>query len=123
MSSSLAWTTVLIVALILPGLGFFVGYWSQERYSREIIRSSAIGEIGMAVFMAAAIHLIALAALYLWAGFEIDTFLVPLVDVEHKPPWLMFQQAFRRLVPAVIYILVTTVLAFGGGLIIARMVM
>jgi hypothetical protein len=46
---SIAWTSILIIALLLPGVFFFIGYATGDRYTREIVKSSAIGEIGWAV--------------------------------------------------------------------------
>jgi hypothetical protein len=54
---SVAWTTILIIALLLPGVFFFIGTAARERFSREIVRSSAIGEVAWVIFISIVIHL------------------------------------------------------------------
>ena len=43
---SVAWTTVVIIALLLPGVFVFIGLSFYERFSREIIKTNAAGEVG-----------------------------------------------------------------------------
>jgi len=56
---SVAWTTILIIALLFPGVFFFIGLSLKERFSREVIRSNAIGEVGLAILVALILHLLA----------------------------------------------------------------
>src|SRR5574337_1041 len=97
---SIAWTTVLIICLLLPGVGFFAGYWSQERYSREIVKSAAIGEVGMAIFMAVLIHLIVLDTLYWIGGFDLSFYVKPLAYYRTTDNGILVDQVLRRLWPA-----------------------
>lgn len=120
---SIAWTTVLIIALLLPGVGFFAGYWSQERYSRELVKSAAVGEVGMAVFMAIVVHLACLQFLWLTVGFDVSFFVRPLTDYYNEPAWLVADQFLGRLWPALYYTISATAFGFLCGLIIARIVM
>jgi len=60
---SVAWTTVLIIALLFPGVFFFVGLFFTERFSREVVRSNAIGEVGLAILVALVLHLAAYGVL------------------------------------------------------------
>jgi NADH:ubiquinone oxidoreductase subunit 5 (subunit L)/multisubunit Na+/H+ antiporter MnhA subunit len=119
---SALWATVAIVLLLLPGVGFFIGYWSQERYSREVVKSTAVGEIGMALFVAILIHLVCLGVLG-WFGFNATQYFTPLAEYSNTPSWLVFQQTMARLPYTIVYILVTTVIGFVAGLILAWMVM
>ncbi|MHC2671911.1 hypothetical protein ACVI1J_004074 [Bradyrhizobium diazoefficiens] len=66
---SVAWTTILVIALLFPGVFFFIGLSSRDRFSREIVRSNAIGEVGLAIWVALVLHSLAFSALS-WAGFD-----------------------------------------------------
>jgi hypothetical protein len=79
---SVAWTTILVIGLLLPGILFFVGLASYERLSREIIRSSVVSEVAMAIFVAVLIHA-AIIALMSAFGFRLGLFLDPLADYEN----------------------------------------
>jgi NADH:ubiquinone oxidoreductase subunit 5 (subunit L)/multisubunit Na+/H+ antiporter MnhA subunit len=120
---SIAWTTILIIALLLPGVGFFAGYWSQERYSRELVKSAAIGDVGMAVFMALVIHVGSFLLLYWFVGFDLSFYIRPLTDYHTTPEWLIVDQFLHRLWPALFYTIAVTILGFLFGLFIAHMVM
>jgi hypothetical protein len=78
---SVAWTTVLIIALLFPGVFFFIGLSLPERFSREIVRSSAIGDVGWAIFVALFLHLLAYAIVSP-AGFDPAKFFEPVVNYD-----------------------------------------
>jgi NADH:ubiquinone oxidoreductase subunit 5 (subunit L)/multisubunit Na+/H+ antiporter MnhA subunit len=83
---SVAWTTILIIALLFPGVFFFIGLSLKERFSREVIRSNAIGEVGLAILVALILHLLAYWIL-LRFDFDLSNFLGPLAtyDKDLKP--------------------------------------
>lgn len=60
---SLAWATIAILVLLLPGIFFLIGLFSRERYSREAAFQSPVLPIAFSVTVAAAIHLLYLAFL------------------------------------------------------------
>jgi hypothetical protein len=120
---SIAWTTLLIIALLMPGISFFVGYWTRERYSHEIVNSTAVGEIGMAVFVATSIHLLAWWFLWCFWDFSPSFYFRPLSDYATAPPWLVLDQFFNRLWPSLIYLLATSIMGFVIGLATAWLVM
>jgi hypothetical protein len=55
---SVAWTTVAIIVVLLPGIFFIAGLAAHERQPREIVRASVVGEIAFALFVAILIHLV-----------------------------------------------------------------
>src|SRR5450755_2733159 len=81
---SVAWTTIAIIALLFPGVFFFLGLSSTERFSREVVRSNAIGDVGMAILVALLLHLMVYAILSP-AGFDLAAFLEPLVNYDKLP--------------------------------------
>jgi hypothetical protein len=91
---AVAWTTVLIVAFLLPGVFFFAGLWSRERIPRDIVRASAIGEIGAAVFVALLINLAAGYVLFGWIGYHPTKFLIPFFIQHNIPVFLLFPHLF-----------------------------
>jgi hypothetical protein len=112
---SIAWTTVIVIVLLLPGLGFMLGYAAQERYSRELIRSNAIGDVGMAVFCAIVSHLAALLFIVNALHFDPSVYYRPLLDYDRTERWLLEEQMYARLWPTAGYILGVTVVAFFCG--------
>lgn len=67
---SVAWTTIIVIALLFPGVFFFIGLSSRDRFSREIVRSNAIGEVGLAIWVALVLHSLAFGLLT-WAGIDL----------------------------------------------------
>ncbi|MGJ4893729.1 hypothetical protein ACQR2B_06845 [Bradyrhizobium oligotrophicum] len=80
----MAWTTIVIIALLFPGVFFFLGLSSTERFSREVVRSSAIGDVGLAVLVSLLLHLVAYAILSP-AGFDLAHFLEPALQYDKSP--------------------------------------
>jgi hypothetical protein len=110
---SVAWTTILIIALLFPGVFFFIGLSSKERFSKEVVRSNAIGEVGLAILVALVLHLLALGALTPY-GFDLAEFLSPLTTYDK---WLNLRPAVKLIVQGGIYTIVMAVigLALGWG--------
>jgi hypothetical protein len=77
---SVAWTTAALVVLLLPGVFFIAGLSSRERFAREIVRASAVGEIAFALFVALLIHLAAYGILQL-IRFDAERFFRPFLEV------------------------------------------
>jgi NADH:ubiquinone oxidoreductase subunit 5 (subunit L)/multisubunit Na+/H+ antiporter MnhA subunit len=105
---SVAWTTILIIALLLPGVFFFIGYATRERYTREIVKSSAIGDVGWAIFIAIIIHLLAWGVLSLF-GFDLASNIKQFSDYENLYRWQLVDHAVSRLLPIALYILATAI--------------
>lgn len=109
-----AWTTVLIIALLLPGVFFFIGYSSGNRYSREVVKSSAIGEVGLAVFIAISIHL------YSWGvlrhfGFDLTSTVEKVADYGGGSYDEFVGRVIRLLPLTAAYVLVTALVGLGLG--------
>jgi len=111
---SVAWTTIVVIALLLPGVFFFIGYSSRERYTREIVKSSAVGEIGWAVFVAITIHLLAWGGLTL-GGFDLAANLKRLADFDVVPRWQIIDYIVRWIAPLGCYVLGTALAGFLAG--------
>src|SRR5262249_7409873 len=62
---TIAWTTLLVVLLLLPGAFFFLGLYSRDRFTRELGRGNTITEFAVIVFVSAVVHLAAIFLL-LW---------------------------------------------------------
>jgi hypothetical protein len=108
---SIAWTTVVVIALLVPGVFFFIGLATYERLSRDIIRSGVISELAMAIVVAVAIHTISLSLLGA-AGFRLSQFLAPLADYDKIPHSQLLPRLIDHLLPAAVYLGVTSI----GGL-------
>jgi len=119
---SLAWTTIFVIVLLLPGVFFFIGFATRERYSREIVRSTAIAEVGLALLFAGLLHLAAWQILYWSIGFSPARFLRPLGMYDRIPTWLMFEYGFELLWPILWYVVVTAIIGFVIGMLAAGMV-
>ncbi|MDI4666370.1 hypothetical protein K9U40_18870 [Xanthobacter autotrophicus] len=55
---SIAWATITIVALLLPGAAFLVGFARKDKFPREIVRTGVLGEIALALLISMTIHLL-----------------------------------------------------------------
>lgn len=82
---SIAWTTVLVIVFLFPGILFHVGLYARERIPREIVRVGVIGEITVAVFVSVAVHLVAWLALEA-AGLRPATAIEKIVELQNAPP-------------------------------------
>jgi hypothetical protein len=115
---SLAWASLAILLLLLPGVFFFIGLASYERLSREIIRNSAISEVAMATAIAIGIHFVLICGLSS-AGFRLSHFVEPLVDYANLRPLVFAQRVADRLTPTILYLVVLTGIGCGFGVIVA----
>jgi hypothetical protein len=111
---SVAWTTIAILGLLLPGIFFFIGLATYERLSREIIRSGVVSEIALAIIVAIVLHTIAVSTLSAF-GFRLSAYLAPLAEYSVAAPAVTVQRISERLVSTVAYLLITTGLGFGLG--------
>lgn len=111
---SVAWTTILIIVLLSPGVFFFIGCSMRERYAREIIKSNAIGDIGWAILIAIIIHLLAWWLLACF-GYDLSADLKQIADYENIPPWLLVDHGVKRIVPTAFYILGTAAIGLIFG--------
>jgi hypothetical protein len=118
---SIAWTTFVIIIMLLPGVFFLLGIATTERYSREIVKASAVGEIAIAVVAALVLHLLALAFLRL-VGFDVERFLRPLIELHRMSPEVAVHFAVKRLWRALAYVIVTAALGFTFGFSLSRLV-
>jgi hypothetical protein len=103
---SIAWTTLLIIALLLPGVLFFFGFAFSERYSREIVKSNAVGDVAVTIVISLVIHLLGWGFLALF-GFDLASYVRPLANFEDLPPWKISDLLIGRLLPVALYILGT----------------
>lgn len=58
---SLAWSTVALLVLLLPGFLFFVGLYLPERISRDIVPGGTLTQLGGVVLVAFFIHALVFA--------------------------------------------------------------
>lgn len=114
---SVVWTTIVIVALLLPGVFFFVGVATRERLSREIIRSGVVSEIALATMVAVIIHTICII-LISSLGFRLSAFLIEFTDYSSHHNETI-RRISRLFLPTVLYLLATAALGFGCGCLVA----
>lgn len=77
---SLAWTTVVLLVLLLPGFLFFVGVYAPERISRDIVQDSALARLAGAVLVSFLAHSVAVVI----NGFLCSRFsFVPCIDLQY----------------------------------------
>src|ERR1700730_3231680 len=115
---SVAWTTVTIIALLLPGILFFNGVATYDRLSREIIRSNVIGEVALGIIVALIIHTLSIVILSSF-GFRLTGYLEPLADYASMPQSELLTRVGQRLLPTVCYLLGTAFFGFVAGTLVA----
>jgi hypothetical protein len=114
-----AWASLAILLLLLPGIFFFIGLATYDRLSREVVRSSVVSEVAMAVVIAAIIHVVSISILSAVAGFRLSRFAIPLVAAENSPPTLV-RIVSSDILPATLYLGWTTLIGLLLGLLIAE---
>lgn len=115
---SVVWTTLAIIALLIPGIFFFIGLATYERLSREIIRSGVVSEVALATMVAIALHTLCLSLLSAF-GFRLSSFLLPLVEYDSVSHAEIVLRLSRKLIPVVVYLVVTAMVGFAVGAIVA----
>lgn len=115
---SVVWTTLAIIALLIPGIFFFVGLATYERLSREIIRSGVVSEVALATMVAIVLHTVCLSLLGAF-GFRLSSFLSPLVEYDSVSHAEIVLRLSRKLIPVVIYLVTTAAVGFAVGAIVA----
>lgn len=115
-----AWTTIVIIALLLPGVFFFIGYATGDRYAREIVKSSAIGEVGWAIAISILIHLLAWGILSSF-GFDLAFNIREIAAYDRIPRWLLANLIVARIFPLGAYILLTALVGFVAGWLVSRL--
>jgi hypothetical protein len=118
---SIAWTTILTIALLLPGLFFFIGLSFYDRLSREVVRSGVVSEVGLAIVVALFLHSISLLVLS-WFGFRLSTFILPFMQYGTIDDPAYVRYVVGRLPGSLIYLLVTAGLGFGAGYIVSLLI-
>lgn len=53
---SLAWGSLIVLLLLLPGVLFFVGLYMPETFSREMVERSALGQLSVVIFVSFIAH-------------------------------------------------------------------
>lgn len=53
---SIAWTTIVVLILLLPGFLFFLGFYSSERVSRATSPTSPLGQLAGSVVISFCVH-------------------------------------------------------------------
>lgn len=112
------WTTAAILALIFPGVFFFIGVASYERVSREIIRSGAVSELALALLVSVLIHITLLTGLSAF-GFRLSSFVAPLAEYSDVSHVEMVNRVTSKLLPVTLYLIVSTICGIGLGLLTA----
>jgi hypothetical protein len=116
---SVVWTTIALVALLLPGIFFFIGVATYERFSREIIRSSAVSELALATVVAVSIHTTLISLLSALVGFRLSGFISPLAEYATIPAAELVHRITSRLIPAIVYLMAATASGFCLGAVVA----
>jgi len=84
---ALAWSTVALLVLLLPGFFFFVGLTFPENFTRETTVKNPLGQLAAVVSVSLVVH-----SLLLWrAGISCSAFL-PCVDLEYVLAALQLSQ-------------------------------
>lgn len=68
---SLAWSTIVILILLLPGFFFFVGLYLPERFSRDLAPRNPLGALAATILVAFLTHAL-LSGLAALAGYPVD---------------------------------------------------
>ena len=92
---SVAWTTIVVIALLLPAVLLFVGLSVKDRFPKEIVRTGVVGEVAIAVFVAILFHSCAMGALWL-CGVSLEYYILPILHIEFLPDEWWWEIIARR---------------------------
>jgi hypothetical protein len=62
---SLAWGSIVVLVMLLPGVLFFVGLHFPEKFTRDAVERSALGQLAGVLLVSLVVHA---SAILLWAG-------------------------------------------------------
>lgn len=99
----------------LAGGVFFIGFAAHERYSREIVRSSAASDVGLAVLFALLLHMVGWAFLRYAVGFDLAFALKPFADFDQTPRPILIDQVIGRLPFLLGYVVATAIVGLVAG--------
>jgi hypothetical protein len=116
---SVVWTTIALVALLVPGIFFFIGVATYERFSREIIRSGAVSELALATVVAIIIHTVLIVLLSAFVGFRLSAYVAPVAEYATISHVELVRRLSAKLMPTIVYLLVSTACGFGLGVLVA----
>ncbi|MBB3931216.1 hypothetical protein GGR25_002266 [Kaistia hirudinis] len=116
---AIAWTTIAIVFALLPGVSFFFGAALKERFARDLIRTSVVGDVAGAFFVSLAAHSLSWYISATFFGFNIKSYIYPLVYYRVYPSFYVLQQIERGIEISVIYAFVISTASFSIGILLA----
>ena len=106
----------------MPGVAFLIGFATPERHAREVVRTSAVGDIGRAVFAAILLHAVALAAA-VFLGFNLRGLMRAILLLEEGGSIaLRAQVAATWIAKSIVYVILSTLIGFALGIAAARFV-
>ncbi|MDB5599623.1 MAG: hypothetical protein JWN71_1667 [Xanthobacteraceae bacterium] len=117
---SVAWTTIAVIVLLLPGIFFFIGLATYERFSREIIRSGVVSEVALATMIAIVLHTIIIILMSAFGGFRLSQFAAPFLDYTKTPAIEIGNRAAAVAFKIVAYVVVTAFVGFLAGMLVAK---
>lgn len=81
---SLAWGSLVLVVVLLPGVLFFFGLYIPEKFTRDVTERSALGQLAGVLLISVIVHGAFYAAAPLFCGWRPSAALpaVPCVDIE-----------------------------------------
>ncbi|WP_341992581.1 hypothetical protein [Azorhizobium sp. AG788] len=122
---SWAWTTILIIALLLPGAAFLSALAKKDHFTKDIIKANAVGEIATALLVSGTLHLIA------WLIFQGLVLMAPEMPYPTLTSVFEFYDGkavfLKRdlellIVETTVYVIALSIVGYGAGLGVARVV-
>ena len=107
---------------MLPGVAVLLGIAAPERYSREIVKSTAIGELALAVFAAIIIHSISILLIQIFILDPLDV-LRPLIVFETQAKVILVWPLVKATLPKLAaYMVATSAGGFAAGFFLAKLI-
>lgn len=118
---SVAWTTVLFIFLLLPGVFFFAGLAARERSSRELIRTNAVEDLGLAISAAVVAHFLAWQIVRL-LPYDPASHIVPFFYSDLLLPSVVVRRIITEAQYALLYIATVSAITFLFGMLLAFLI-
>lgn len=121
---SFAWTTLAALALILPGLAFFGGLHTHQRFPRHFGKRNPLGDLGLAMFVAAFIHVSVITVVAVVSDWRGPNLVMCMVADQWCDRYSSRAQVIGNWLKLVWYVLGLTIVSFllglGAGALVVR---
>ncbi|MFG1203555.1 hypothetical protein V5F29_14295 [Xanthobacter aminoxidans] len=115
---SIAWATVAIILMLLPGAAFLIGLAHKDRFSREILKTGVLSEFSTALYISIILNLM----VYAFTPLHFIKKVIHLFSVSFENPYTHGSDIVAISFYASFYTVALSTLMYGAGRLVAWLV-